>query len=85
MQPVPLTAKKVEARPLLVDIMKEVEEKENRALRNEEEKEKRVLEKKEEKENRMLKKGEEKENRVHEQEEQVSHSWRRSVAIAPRK
>ena len=85
MQPVPLTAKKVEARPLLVDMMKEGEEKENRKLRNEEEKEKIVLGEGEEKENRMLKKGEEKENRVLRKEEQASHSWRRSVAVAPRK
>ena len=33
----------------------------------------------------MLKEGEEKENRVGRKEEQASHSWRRSVAVAPRK
>ena len=33
----------------------------------------------------MLKEEEEKENRVGRKEEQASHSWRRSVAVAPRK
>ena len=107
-QLVPMTVKKVEERPLLVDMMKEdatrrqeqmlkegeekenmavrnKEEKENMTLRNKEEKENRMLRNEEEKENSMLKKGEEKENRVVRKEEQASHSWRRSVAIAPRK
>ena len=75
-QPVPMTAKKVEQRPLMVDMMKEDAtrnqqqmlkegEKENRAVRN---KENRMLRK--EKENRMLKNGEKKENRVLRKEEE---------------
>ena len=67
MQPVPLVAKKVEKRPLLVDMMKGAKEDTSRRRQQ------------------MLKEGEEKENRVGGKEEQASHSWRRSVAIAPRK
>ena len=75
-QPVPLAAKKVEERPLLVD-MQEVKEDASRRQRE-------MLKEGEEKENRVLRK-EEKENRVGRKEEQASHSWRRSVAVAPRK
>ena len=39
----------------------------------------------EEKENKVGRKLEEKENRVGGKEEQVVNSWRRSVAVAPRK
>ena len=67
MQPVPLVAKKVEERPLLVDMMKGAKEDTSRRRQQ------------------MLKEGEEKENMVGRKEEQASHSWRRSVAIAPRK
>ena len=67
MQPVPLAAKKVEERPPLVDMMKEVKEDASR------------------RQQKMLKEGEEKENMVERKEEQESHSWRRSVAVAPRK
>ena len=67
MQPVPLVAKKVEERPLLVDMTKEVKKDASRRRQQ------------------MLKEGEEKENMVGRKEEQASHSWRRSVAIAPRK
>ena len=67
MLPVPLAAKKVEERPLLVDMQQEVKADASRRQRE------------------MLKEGEEKENRVGGKEEQASHSWRRSVAIAPRK
>ena len=66
-QPVPLVAKKVEERPLLVDMTKEVKKDASRRRQQ------------------MLKEGEEKENMVGRKEEQASHSWRRSVAIAPRK
>ena len=75
MQHVPLTAKKVEERPLLVDMLKED------ASRRQQQ----MLKVGEEKENRVLRKEEEKENRVGGKEEQASHSWRRSVAVAPRK
>ena len=73
MQPVPLVAKKVEERPLLVDMTKEVKKDASRRRQQ------------------MLKEGEEKENRVlrneevGRKEEQASHSWRRSVAVASRK
>ena len=63
----PLTAKKVEERPLLVDMVKEVKEDASRRQKT------------------MLKEGEEKENRVGKKEEQASHSWRRSVTVAPRR
>ena len=76
MQPVPLTAKKVEERPLLVDMMKEVKEDASRRQQQR-------LKEGEEKENRVVRK--EEENRVGRKEEQASHSWRRSVAVAPRK
>ena len=67
-QPVPLVAKKVEERPLLVDMTKEVKKDASRRRQQ------------------MLKEGEEKENRVSRtKEEQASHSWRRSVAVASRK
>ena len=66
-QPVPLVAKKVEERPLLVDMTKEVKKDASRRRQQ------------------MLKEGEEKENMVGRKEEQESHSWRRSVAVAPRK
>ena len=66
-QPVPLIAKKVEERPLLVDMMKEVKEDASR------------------RQQKMLKEEEEKENIVGKKEEQASHSWRRSVTVAPRK
>ena len=80
MQPVPLTAKKVEERPLLVNMMKEVKEGASRGQQH-------MLKEGEEKENRVRRKEEEeeKENRVGKKEEQASHSWRRSVAVAPRK
>ena len=66
-QPVPLAAKKVEERPPLVDMMKEVKEDASR------------------RQQKMLKEGEEKENIVGKKEEQASHSWRRSVTVAPRR
>ena len=66
-QPVPLVAKKVEERPLLVDMTKEVKKDASRRRQQ------------------MLKEGEEKENMVGRKEEQESHSWRRSVTVAPRK
>ena len=74
MQPVPLAAKKVEETPLL----KEVKEDASRRQQQ-------MLKEGEEKENRVRRKEEEKENRVGKKEEQASHSWRRSVAVAPRK
>ena len=77
-QPVPLTAKKVEERPLLVNMMKEVKEGASRGQQH-------MLKEGEEKENRVRRKEEEKENRVGKKEEQASHSWRRSVTVAPRK
>ena len=67
MQPVPLVAKKVEERPLLVDMMKGAKEDTSRRRQQ------------------MLKEGEEKENMVGRKEEQESHSWRRSVTVAPRR
>ena len=76
MRPVPLAAKTVEERPLLVD-MQEAKKDASRRQRE-------MLKEGEEKENRVLRK-EEKENRVGRKEEQASHSWRRSVAVAPRK
>ena len=66
-QPVPLAAKKVEERPLLVNMMKEVKEGASRGQQH------------------ILKEGEEKENRVGRKEEQATNTWRRSVAVAPRK
>ena len=66
-QPVPLVAKKVEERPLLVDMMKGAKEDTSRRRQQ------------------MLKEGEEKENMVGRKEEQESHSWRRSVTVAPRR
>ena len=71
----PLAPKTEEERPLLVDMMKEVKEDASRRQQQ-------ML--KEEKENRVVRKEEEKENRVGRKEE-ASHSWRRSVAVAPRK
>ena len=73
-QPAPLAAKKVEERPLLVD-MKEAKEDASKRQRE-------MLKEGEEKENRVMRK---EENRVGRKEEQASHSWRRSVAVAPRK
>ena len=60
------------------------EEKET-MVRKLEEKENRVGRKLEEKENKVGRKLEEKENRVGRKEEQAVNSWRRSVAVAPRK
>ena len=73
-QPVPLAAKKVEEKPLLVD-MKETKEDPSRRQRE-------MLREGEEKENRVMCK---EEKRVGRKEEQASQSWRRSVAVAPRK
>ena len=78
MQPLPLAAKKMEERPLLVVDKNKVEEGASKRRQQ-------MLEEGEEKENRVLRKEEEKENRVGRKEEQASHSWRRSVAVAPRK
>ena len=63
---------------------KRKEEKEA-TVRKLEEKENKVGRKLEEKENKVGRKLEEKENRVGRKEEQVVNSWRRSVAVAPRK
>ena len=73
-QPAPLAAKKVEEKPLLVD-MKETKEDPSRRQRE-------MLREGEEKENRVMCK---EEKRVGRKEEQASQSWRRSVAVAPRK
>ena len=70
-QPVPLAAKKVEEKPLLVD-MKETKEDPSRRQRE-------MLREGEEKENRVMRK---EENRVGRKEELASQSWRRSVAVA---
>ena len=74
MRPVPLAAKTVEERPLLVD-MQEAKKDASRRQRE-------MLKEGEEKENRVMRK---EENRVGRKEEQASQSWRRSVAVAPRK
>ena len=74
MQPAPLAAKKVEERPLLVD-MKEAKEDASRRQRE-------MLKEGEEKENRVMCK---EEKRVGRKEEQARQSWRRSFAVAPRK
>ena len=58
-------------------------EKENKTERKEEKET--MVRKLEEKENRVGRKLEEKENRVGRKEEQAVNSWRRSVAVAPRK
>ena len=61
--------------PLLKEVKGDTSRTRQQMLKEEEEKETRVLGKEEE----------EKENRVERKKEQANYSWRRSVAVAPRK